>query len=403
MSVESAPTLEGVCEFLVDCLHRTAPTQDTGFPLIRTPNIGKGRLALDEVFRVSEAVYEVWTQRAVPQPGDLILAREAPAGNVAIVKDGQQVCLGQRTVHLRPDSSVVDPDFLCYFLLAPLQQGRLLAGETGVTARHVNMSDIRKLPLEKLPPLSVQVRVGALLAAYDDLIENNRRRMVLLEEAARLLYREWFVLLRFPGHEHTRITGGCPTGWTRMPLDEICTIGRGASPRPINDFLGGDVPWFKIGDATASESPFILATKEQVTDEGSRRSVFVVPGDLVLSNSATCGVPFFAGIRGCVHDGWLHFSDYRRVSPQFLYCLFHERQRELVSSVGDGSTQKNLNTAVVGRLETVLPNVDGLLRGFDEVAQRNFTLVFNLAKQNVALRAARDLLLPRLMSGEITV
>ena len=96
-------TLNDYCELIVDCEHKTAPTQDTGFPSIRTPNIGKGRLLLEGVNRVSEETYKLWTQRAIPQTNDLILAREAPVGNVAIIPDGQQVCLGQRTVLIRPD------------------------------------------------------------------------------------------------------------------------------------------------------------------------------------------------------------------------------------------------------------------------------------------------------------
>src|SRR5690606_23531741 len=114
---------------------------------------------------------------------DLILAREAPAGNVAVVKEGELVCLGQRTVHLRPDRTKVDPDFLCYLLLTPLYQGRLLAAETGATAKHVNMRDIRRLRLDALPPLDDQRRTGQVVAAYDNLIENNRRRIALLEQS----------------------------------------------------------------------------------------------------------------------------------------------------------------------------------------------------------------------------
>ena len=124
MSTHPLLTLKDACEFIVDCLHSTAPIQSEGYPLIRTPNIGKGRLDLADVYRVSEETYQTWTKRAVPEPGDLILAREAPAGNVAVVKEGEKVCLGQRTVHLRPDMTTVDPDFLCYFLLAPEQQGK---------------------------------------------------------------------------------------------------------------------------------------------------------------------------------------------------------------------------------------------------------------------------------------
>src|SRR5271165_3043709 len=108
MSIHPPETLDDACEFIVDCLHATAPTQEDGYPLIRTPNVGKGRLELSGVLRVSEDTYQVWTKRAVPEAGDLILAREATAGNVAIIKEGEKVCLGQRTVHLRPDKTKVD-------------------------------------------------------------------------------------------------------------------------------------------------------------------------------------------------------------------------------------------------------------------------------------------------------
>ena len=256
-SAES-PTLDEVCKFIVDCLHKTAPTQSTGYPSIRTPNVGRGRLLLDRVNRVSEDVYAEWTKRAIPEPGDLILAREAPAGNVAIIREGQTICLGQRTVHLRPDQEKVDPDFLCYYLLAPRQQGALLAGETGATAGHVNMRDIRRLELGSLPTVPEQHRLGQIIAAYDDLIENNRQRIALLEEAARLLYREWFVHFRFPGHEHVKIIDGLPEGWERSVPNGIIAnhIGggwgkdepKGKEGEPAFVVRGTDIPRIESGD-----------------------------------------------------------------------------------------------------------------------------------------------------------
>ena len=111
-----------VCEFIVDCPHSTAQDEGRGYPLIRTPNIGKGRFNLDGVHRVSESVYTKRNLRATPQDNDLIFAREAPAGNVAIIKNGEKFCLGQRTVLIRPNPKYVYPDFLTYFLLAPQQQ-----------------------------------------------------------------------------------------------------------------------------------------------------------------------------------------------------------------------------------------------------------------------------------------
>ncbi|AFW95107.1 type I RM system specificity subunit [Anabaena sp. 90] len=149
-------TLSSVTDLIVDCEHKTAPTQETGIPSIRTPNIGKGYLIFDNVNRVSEEIYELWTRRAKPEPGDLILAREAPAGNVGVIPEGYKVCLGQRTVLIRPNKKSVDSQYLAFLLLHPLMQKRLLAKSTGATVQHVNMKDIRELAINELPPIQTQ-------------------------------------------------------------------------------------------------------------------------------------------------------------------------------------------------------------------------------------------------------
>jgi type I restriction enzyme S subunit len=148
--------LEELCELIVDCEHKTAPTQDGGIPSIRTPNIGKGKLLLDGVYRVSEESYREWTRRAAPRPGDLILAREAPAGNVAVIPDNLKVCLGQRTVLIRPRRDVFEPEFLALLLLHPAMQQKFLAHSRGATVQHVNMRDIRALDIGRIPPIAIQ-------------------------------------------------------------------------------------------------------------------------------------------------------------------------------------------------------------------------------------------------------
>ena len=195
--------LSELCVAIVDCEHKTAPKSGnrTGYALVRTNNIGRGRLNLTNAHRVEAAAYEEWTRRAVPQPGDLILAREAPVGNVALITPGMEPVLGQRTVLIRPDDEKVDANFLTYRLLAHDVQHWMSGVANGATVPHLNMEDIRALPLPDLPPLRIQGQIGALLAACDDLIENNQRRIEILEGMARLLYREWFVHFRYPGHE----------------------------------------------------------------------------------------------------------------------------------------------------------------------------------------------------------
>lgn len=152
-------SLAELCELIVDCEHKTAPTQTDGIASIRTPNIGKGKLLLDGVYRVSESTYFEWTRRAMPRPGDLVLAREAPAGNVAVIPENLKVCLGQRTVLIRPKLNFIQPRFLAFVLLHPAMQQTLLAHSRGATVQHVNLKDIRALHLGRIPSLAIQKEV----------------------------------------------------------------------------------------------------------------------------------------------------------------------------------------------------------------------------------------------------
>ncbi len=399
MTLRRTMALQDVCEFIVDCLHHTAPIQEEGYPSIRTPNIGKGRLLLNGVNRVSEETYRIWTQRAVPQPDDLILAREAPAGNIAIVKDGEKVCLGQRTVHLRPDKNIVDPDFLCYFLLAPPQQGKLLAGETGATAKHVNMADIRRLELCGLPDIATQKAAGSTLAAYDDLIENNRRRMELLEESARLLYREWFVRLRFPGYEHTRIVDGVPEGWKRKTLSDLCSeIRESVSP----DAIEPEIPY--IGLEHLPRRSIALCDwgrAEQVTSSKHRFRA----GEILFGKIR----PYFHKVGVAFVDG-VASSDAIVIRPNnpahhglvLMTVASDEFVADTSQSMKEGSKMPRADWKQMQRYPTPLPP-DGLLDSFESVIQPIVEQLKALTFATIKLRAARDLLLPRLMNGDIAV
>ena len=178
--------LKYICELIVDCEHKTAPTQETGYPLIRTPNIGLGHLILNGVNRVSEEIYQEWSRRTIPQAEDLILAREAPVGNVAIIPKNMKVCLGQRTVLIRPDKNKTCSTFLVYLMLGDDTQARLLERSTGSTVHHLNMTDIRNLELPALPPIPIQRKIADFLdrktEQIDELIRIKERRMELLQE-----------------------------------------------------------------------------------------------------------------------------------------------------------------------------------------------------------------------------
>ncbi len=193
---ENTMDLSELCELIVDCEHKTAPVQDEGIPSIRTPNIGKGKLLLDGVNRVSEDIYKAWSRRAEPKPGDLILAREAPAGNVAVIPDGARVCLGQRTVLIRPKADIFDPFFLAYRLLEPKMQEKLLGHSRGATVQHVNMKDIRALNVGPIPPLRTQQEISGAInfisAEGEHLTRLYERKLVALEELKKSLLHQAF-------------------------------------------------------------------------------------------------------------------------------------------------------------------------------------------------------------------
>ncbi len=378
--------------------------QQTGVTFIRSQNVYNGIFATEGLAFLDEEQADKLKGVTVERDDILLnITGDSVARCCRVPEAILPARVNQHVAIIRPNPEDFDPRFVAYYLNTPFMQSTMLSfAGSGGTRKALTKEMIERFSIPK-PPRVLQTHLADILCAYDEMIENNRRRVELLEDAARQLYREWFVRLRFPGHEHTRIVKGIPEDWETHRLEGLCRIGRGASPRPIDAFMGGEIPWFKIGDATASESPFVLQTKEHVIEDGAKKSVFLDPGALILSNSATCGIPYFAGVSGCVHDGWLHFHDYQRISSLFLYCYLYFKREELVSSVSDGSTQKNLNTSAVGRLEVPLPQHDTLLRTFDEYVAPLFSMVLTLAKQNISLRAGRDLLLPRLMGGEIAV
>ena len=239
-------TLNDVCILIADCPHSTAPDEGSGYPLIRTPNIGKGRLKLKNVHRVSPAVYRERNKRAVPQPDDLILAREAPVGNVAIVKEGQQVCLGQRTVLLRPDPEAADPRFLAYYLLSPNIRHAFLGASSGTVVSHLNIAAVKNTAVA-LPAMAVQKRIASVFSALDEKLDVNDDIASALERYIALLYKTWFADFDFPdaagrpyrsgGGSMTETDGEMlPSGWA---VDDVLRMVEwvGNSQPPKSDFI----------------------------------------------------------------------------------------------------------------------------------------------------------------------
>ncbi len=396
--------LKDLCELIVDCPHSTEPDEGQGYPIIRTPNIGPGYLNLDGVQRVGEEAYKRRNVRAVPQAGDLILAREAPAGNVGIIPDGEKVCLGQRTVLIRPDRSKADPAYLNYYLNAPKQRHKLLSNSNGATVSHVNMPIIHNLPVD-LPPLPVQSRIAGVLSAYDKLIENNRRQIKLLEEGAQRLYKEWFVDLRFPGNETTPIIDGIPEGWAKTTVGDLClTVGGGTpSTKVASYYNGGDISWVTPTDVTGNLGIYLPKTAKMITGEGlENSSARMIPkGAILMTSRASIGYFAICETNVCTNQGFIssipHDDDMKWVLLRNLQSRVDE-----MKGLAKGSTFLEISKAAFRAMPLTIPPKE-LAKRFSTISKELFTKEVLTRKQLEIAREARDRLLPKLMSGEIEV
>lgn len=387
--------LKDITELIVDCPHSTANDEGKGYPLVRTPNIGKGRLVYQGMHRVSEEVYNKRNQRAVPQEDDLIFAREATAGNVALIQKGEKVCLGQRTVLIRPNKSLVDPAYLTYLLLAPKQQYNLLGTANGATVAHVNLPTIRNLKIE-LPDLEVQHRIATILSRYDTLIENYQKQIKLLEEAAPRLYKEWFVDLRFPGHENTKMVDGLPEGWEKGVLEDIASESGKKVDKKVRDNFKYYLPidclpkqsltYLSPADISLAESSLVSFAKGDILFGAMRPYFHKVC--FAQSSGLTRSTCFVLNAKDSDYQGFL------------LMLLFDEGTIKHATSISVGTTMPYTRWKEFKSMKILIPNKELAITFGDRIEIVKYRLM-RLASQIRLLTEARDRLLPKLMCGEI--
>ena len=382
--------LNEVCELIVDCPHSTASDEGKGYPLVRTPNIGKGRLVYNGMHRVCEDVYNKRNARAVPQENDLIFAREATAGNVALIQKGEKVCLGQRTVLIRPNQEMVNPAFLTYFLLAPKQQYNLLSTANGATVAHVNLPTIRNLKID-LPELSIQYRIATILSRYDSLIENYQKQIKLLEEAAQRLYKEWFVDLHFPGHENTKIVDGVPEGWEKKAIGDI-VVYYDKQRKPLSSMQRMNMekiyPYYGAAalmdyvDNYLFDGIYLLLGEDGTVITPDKFPVLqYVWGKFWVNNHAHV-------LRG--KEG---------ISTEFLYSMFKEMP---IADIVTGAAQPKISQGRLSNKKILMPSLE-LIQEWSSIAKHFFDRLRVLSEQIRLLAEARDRLLPKLMSGDIEI
>ncbi|MBM3127359.1 MAG: restriction endonuclease subunit S [Chloroflexi bacterium] len=378
--------------------------QDEGVPFIMPQDIEDGRIKLDSVARVSEEAANRLKRHKV-KLGTIVMPRRGAINKRAFITEIEEGALcGSGCIKIELSGVGLHPKFLYHYLDQPNIVAWIEQHAVGSTMLNLNSTIIQAIPV-RYPDFGVQEKIASVLSAYDDLIENNRRRMTLLEESARQLYREWFVRLRFPGYEHTRIVKGVPEGWAKKKMRDVCeSVGGGTPSTSRPEFWeDGDITWVVPTDITRNNCLALLDSEKKITEAGLKNSSakMVPPETILMTSRASIGFFGLVDRVVCTNQGFISvIPKEENLRMYLLHNLMNRREEILGRAVG--STYKEISKSTFREMDILVPT-HSLLESFSEFAYDTFRQVRVLKKQEVKLRAARDLLLPRLMSGEIAV
>lgn len=347
---------------------------------------------------VSDLGFEKHKNQTVPRDAAMCVCIGNTIGKCAIASEP---CLTNQQINSVIAGDNSDPKYIYYLLCNIREQIRAVGLGGGAAQPIINKTKFSNLRVT-VPDLRTQRTIAATLSAYDDLIENNRRRIVLLEETARLLYREWFVHFRFPGHEHVKITDGLPGGWERTQASSVMDVLSGGTPRTATAmFWDGEIGFFTPKDAT--DTPYVLRTEKTITEEGLRacNSQLFPQETLFITARGTVGKLNLALAPMAMNQSCYGLRTKSHFGQKFLYLAL-SAAIEQVRSRATGAVFDAIIVATFDRIPFIVPP-EALTRSFESSITPMFDQIANLIQQNQKLAQARDLLLPRLMNGEIAL
>ncbi len=315
--------------------------------------------------------------------GDLVICEGGEPGRCAIWKEQIPNMKIQKALHRVRVHDCLDYRYLFYWFLLAGKTGELDQYFTGATIKHMPGQKLKEVVIDK-PPLEIQHRIADILSAYDDLIENNQKQIKLLEEAAQRLYKEWFVDLRFPGHENTEIVDGVPEGWHRGTVGQIAEFKRGRTITKAQ-VKGGNVP-VVAGGLEPAYYHNVANTKAPVIT--------------ISASGANAGFVRLYGVDVFASD--CSFVDGLGTESLFFVYEFLKESKVSIDQLQKGSAQPHVYAKDINAMKITIPEKEYLER-FDRYAKVYFNKIKTLQGQNERLKIARDLLLPKLMNGKVEV
>ena len=410
--------------YLIDCDHRTPPAQEAGYPYIAIPQIKNGHIQLEGVRKISSDDYAEWTRKLKPQANDVIVVRRCSSGDSAVVPRGLECAIGQNLVILRSDGKRVLPEFLRWLLQGPdwwEQVNKFI--NVGAVFDSLKCREIPHFELT-IPPLADQSQITALLGAIDDRITLLRETNVTLESIAQALFKSWFfnfdpvhakqqgiapegldeatAALFADSFEESEL-GLMPKGWRVGTVEDLCeVIANGGTPsRSKKEFWqDGSIAWYKTGEFSDG---FLLSPSERITEVALKNSsVKCLPENAVLMAIYAAPTVGRLGIltesstfnQACT--GMVARAD---VGPWYLFWVLYFG-RDWFNSRANGAAQQNISKAIVSSYKVFIPSL-AILKAFHVVAESLHLRVRANSEKIRTLTSLRDILLPRLISGQL--
>lgn len=375
-------TLEECTEYITDGDHQPAPKSDDGVLFIKIKDIKDSRVDFKEALHVPLVYYEGIQRNRKPVLGDTLYTVVGSYGLSAYVNFDIPFCFERNIALLHPKKGV-DSRFLFYSVNTPDFFKQAENAANGAAQKLIPLSRLKQLKIQ-VPPFATQKKIADILSAYDDLIENNQKQIKLLEEAAQRLYKQWFIDLRYPGHETTKIVDGLPKGWRKGIVGEIAEFKRGKVITKAQ-VAEGNIPVVAGGLEPAYYHNTANTTAPVITVSGSGANA----GFAQLYNEN-------------VFASDCSFADINTTPyVYFVYCLLKDKKTEL-DSLQKGAAQPHVYAKDINALATLLPPEE-MLKLYTKYASPYFEKVKALKEQIKNLTQSRDRLLPKLMNGELEI
>ena len=395
--------LKDCCISIADGDHQPPPKSENGVPFVTIANIDGNNFDFSNTMFAPETYYNSLDGKRKAQIGDVLYSVVGSFGIPVLIKEAKKFVFQRHIAILRCNKDVLLPEYLYYTMLTRDFYMKADTVALGAAQRTISLTSLRNLEIN-VPPLELQERIVDKVRPYDDLIENNRRQIKLLEEAAQRLYKEWFVDLRFPDWETTPITDGVPEGWHKGKISDFVSTSSGGTPSRTHPeyYSNGSNLWVKTQEL---DDGFIFDTEEKITDDAIKNSsAKIVPqGSILMAMyGATIGKIGIAATELTCNQACCVFNLSEVKNATSYLCYWLKANRAFFISQGKGAAQSNLSQAMIKNFDILIPSSD-TLAAFSNLTDTMLAMVAKLQLQNGRLSEARDRLLPRLMSGEMEV